>query len=342
MRRPVAGLRRDVGFWVCTAILAAPTGLDAQRLAPDSVPIAPIVSPPALELDRAAALLRRSLLPAGSLTDLAGPPSAPIALSGEPEIVLPPLREARIRRGATGQSPQARGRVSWWAPVVSAIVPGAGQTMLGQDRGIAYFAVEGYAWLRYASDIREARQQRNSYRRLAADVARAYFAPNLQSGDFEYYERMETFVESGVFDMFPGDVVEPETDTETFNGTLWLRARSTFWEDPATPPPPTSDAYRSALDYYVARAIQPAFRWSWRDAQLEQDLFRRTITRSNDAFRRSIQDLGVVIANHALSTVDAYVSVRLRRIDVASNAVGVMATIPWSPGAPGQGSADRR
>jgi hypothetical protein len=214
--------------------------------------------------------------------------------------------------------------------------------MLGQDRGIAYFAIEGYAWLRYASDVREAREQRNAYRRLAADVARVFFSPDLQTGDFEYYERMETFVESGVFDMLPGDVVEPETDTETFNGSLWLRARSTFWEDPATPPPPSSGAYQAALSYYEARAIQPGFRWSWRDAQLEQDLFRRTITRSNDAFRRSIQDLGVVIANHALSTVDAYVSVRLRRINTASNAVGVVATIPWSPRGSGQRSPDGR
>jgi hypothetical protein len=142
---------------------------------------------------------------------------------------------------------------------------------------------------------------------------------------------MEHFVESGVFDASAADGVQPETDPESYNGFIWLRARTTFWEDPAVPPPAGSDAYAAALDYYDGRAIQPEFRWSWRNAQLEQDVFRRTISRSNEAFRRSIQDLGVIIANHALSTVDAYVTIRLRDIGPASERVGIEASVPWSP-----------
>jgi hypothetical protein len=37
------------------------------------------------------------------------------------------------------------------------------------------------------------------------------------------------------------------------------------------------------------------------------------IRESNDANRRALQDLGVIIANHVLSTVDSYITVRLHR-----------------------------
>ena len=220
----------------------------------------------------------------------------------------------------------------WWAPLASAALPGAGQAALSQDRALAYLAVELYGWLRYASDIREARRERAGYRDLAARVARANLSESRPSGDFEYYERMEHYIESGVFDASAEDGVQPETDTESYNGFIWLRARTTFWEDPTTPPPIGSDAHLAAMDYYSERAIKPEFRWSWRNAQLEQDVFRRTISRSNEAFRRSIQDLGVLIANHALSTVDAYVSIRVRSARTPGNGVGVEASIPIGGG----------
>jgi hypothetical protein len=242
----------------------------------------------------------------------------------------------------SSRMPARRSTPSWWPPVASAILPGAGQGLLRQDRALAFLAVESYGWLRYASDVREGRRQRSAYRSLAARVARANLSDERPVGDFEYYERMETYIESGVFDTSPDDGVQPEVNPESFNGFIWLRARTTFWEDPAIPPHPTSEAYFAALEYYSERAIQPQFRWSWRNAQLEQDLFRRTIGRSNDAFRRSIQDLGVIIANHALSTVDAYVTVRIRNARAGDRGVGVEASIPWSPGQGPSWAEDRR
>jgi hypothetical protein len=107
-------------------------------------------------------------------------------------------------------------------------------------------------------------------------------------------------------------VIQPEPDTTTYNGSVWLLARETYWEDPNVPPDPGSAAYTKAVQFYAQRAVSPQYRWSWRDAQLEQDLFRRTISRSNDYYRRAAQDVAVVIANHVLSTVDSYVTVRLR------------------------------
>ena len=236
------------------------------------------------------------------------------------------------RSAAFGMAQPARDDTPWWAPLASAALPGAGQASLGQDRALAYLAVEAYGWLRYASDIREARRQRTGYRDLAARVARANLSDARPLGDFEYYERMEHYVESGVFDAGAEEGLQPETDPESYNGFIWLRARTTFWEDPTTPPPVGSDAYEAAIDYYNGRAIRPEFRWSWRNAQLEQDVFRRTISRSNEAFRRSIQDLGVIIANHALSTVDAYVTVRLRHAGTAGDGLAIEASIPVGGG----------
>jgi hypothetical protein len=204
-------------------------------------------------------------------------------------------------------APRAR-----WAPAASAALPGAGQAMLDQDRFVPYLALELYAWIRYVADSREGSRQRTAYRRLARTVARAQFSSNTPNGNWEYYERMEHYVESGVYDAIPGGTLQPEPDTTTFNGSVWLLARETYWEDPNVPPDPGSVAFAKAIDFYSQRAVAPNYRWSWRDAQLEQDLFRRTISRSNDFYRQAAQDLGVVIANHVLSTVDSYVTVRLR------------------------------
>jgi hypothetical protein len=53
-------------------------------------------------------------------------------------------------------------------------------------------------------------------------------------------------------------------------------------------------------------------RWSWRNAQLEWDDFRQSINRKNEASRSARHYLGVIAVNHLLSTVDAFVTIRLR------------------------------
>jgi hypothetical protein len=228
----------------------------------------------------------------------------------------------------------------WWAPVASAVAPGVGQAVLRQDRWIAFAAVEGVAWLRYAADRQEARREQRSYQRIASQVARALFTTGAApGGSFEYYETMEKWVESGVYDAQPGGEIDPETDATTFNGSMWLLARQTYWVSPDEPPPTGSEAWVAALAFYQRRAIPPEQRWSWRNAQLQQDLYRRAILRSNAAYRRAAEDLAAVLANHVLSTVDAYVTVRLRR---RPGAVGMEhrleASLPW----PGHATSSRR
>ena len=182
--------------------------------------------------------------------------------------------------------------------------------------------------LQFVRDTREASRQRAEYREVARRVARGPFSDARPVGDFAYYEKMSQHVESGVYDRIPGGELQPETDTGTYNGDQWLLARQTYWANVDQPPPTSSDAYMAALNFYRARAIGPEYRWSWRDAQLEQDLFRRTIGLSNDAVRRSIADLGIILANHALSMVDAYVSIRLQQPASGARGLGLMATLP--------------
>jgi len=160
-------------------------------------------------------------------------------------------------------------RATPWSILASAIVPGTGQAWLGQDRFVAYLAVEAYAWARYAADAREGRQARSSYRSLASEVARRPFSAARPVGDFEYYERMEHFAESGAFDAVPGGELDPEPDTTTANGATWLLARQTFWSNASEPPPRESAEYKFAEEFYRERAVGPAYRWSWSNAQLE-------------------------------------------------------------------------
>lgn len=203
-------------------------------------------------------------------------------------------------------------RPQWWAPIASAAVPGTGQAVLNQKRWLPYLALEVWAWIQYADTRRTANRRRDEYQRIAREVARSRFPGPYPVGGFDYYEHMLKNAESGDFDRIPGGVIDPETDTATFNGRRWLDARRLYWEDPSAPPPVGSEAYENALKFYEDNAIGTDFRWSWRTAQFEYDLFRRTIVRSNASYRRSVEYLGVIIANHALSAVDAFVTLRIR------------------------------
>ncbi len=219
----------------------------------------------------------------------------------------------------------------WWAPPLSALVPGLGQGVLGQQRGVAYVAAELYLVLRALGAERDARRERDAYREIARTVARAGFGDDRPDAGWPYYERLQFVLESGRYNVTPGGTFTPEPDVTTFNGSIWRLARETFWRDPDAPPPEGSDEYRRALAFYQERAVGEAFRWSWRDAQLEQDLYRQTIDRSNESSRLARQMVGLLLANHALSLVDAYVSVRLRVYGEGqgpSQRVGVSGSLP--------------
>jgi hypothetical protein len=196
-------------------------------------------------------------------------------------------------------------------PLASLLVPGTGQLLAHQDRGAVYLAAEVYLVSRFLQLDHEAMAEARRFQSLAFDVARRSFGPARRDTIFEYYEQMERFTESGSYDADPGTTFVPEADPQTYNGAVWLLARRTFWEDPNVPPDPTSPQYWRALEFYQARAVGPNFQWSWRDHSLEHEVFRDYIKRSDTAFRRAQNQIGLLLANHVLSAVDALISARM-------------------------------
>ena len=199
-------------------------------------------------------------------------------------------------------------------PLASLLIPGAGQLLAGQDRGAVYLAAEVYLVSRYLQLDHEAMSEQRRFQNLAFDVARRQFTPLRRDTIFEYYEQMERFTESGSYDGDPGSTFAPETDPRTYNGSVWLLARRTYWSDPNNPPNPTSPEYWNALHFYQTRAVGPNFLWSWRDHSLEHEVFRDFIKRSDTAYRRAQNQVGLLLANHVVSAVDALISARMSAI----------------------------
>ena len=190
-------------------------------------------------------------------------------------------------------------------------LPGTGQLMAGQDRAAIYFAAELYLIARLLQLNHQAHHEADRFRDLAYDVARAPFDPGSRDTVFEYYEQMERFVESGTYDADTGSAFVPESDTRTYNGSVWLLARRTYWADPNVQPDPTSPQYWNAVQFYQARAVSDNFQWSWREHSLEHQVFRDYMQRSDNAFRRAQSQIGLLLANHLVSAIDALISARM-------------------------------
>ena len=71
------------------------------------------------------------------------------------------------------------------------------------------------------------------------------------------------------------------------------------------------EASHGTHEFYQARAVGPDFAWSWRNHSLEHEVFRDYISRSDNAFRRAQNQVGLLLANHVLSAVDALISARM-------------------------------
>ncbi len=216
---------------------------------------------------------------------------------------------------------------SAWAIAASALLPGAGQAILETNRAVPYLAVEAFAWTSYVRHSIAYRTHRDGYRNLAATVARAPFSSLRPNGDFAYYERMTHYAEAGRYDLVPGGGLDPETDTLTYNGATWLLARRTYWRNPDQSPAAGSTEYERAVAFYRSRAYDQLYRWSWTSAPAQYASFKSLIRESNDANRKAMVNLGVVIANHVLSTVDAYITIRLRG-DAQRRSLGFDASVP--------------
>lgn len=204
------------------------------------------------------------------------------------------------------QSDQGRPSIAG-ATALSAVVPGAGQYYLGQQRAWVYLALEAvglYVWVdrrRAGSDLRD------GYRDFAWEEARLQVEPR-RDGDFDYYETMSKWDRSGAFDTdasAPG--IQPETDPETFNASIWLLASRLFLGAPGAP---DQAAMNRALEYYTERAYPTDQLWSWDGSPGGRARFGELIEESDQRFRQATNVLGAVIANHLVSAIDAFASAR--------------------------------
>ena len=193
----------------------------------------------------------------------------------------------------------------------SALVPGLGQRKLGKRRWVAYLAVEGATWIAFGHARWSATDRRGQYQDLAWNVGRQFNGSRVD-GDFRYYEAMEKFETSGAFDTDPeAPGVQPQMDLSTFNGRAWSLATEIHFPAGANPLPGDPE-YEAALADYQARAYDERFEWSWTGQSPAWTDYMDLIESSDGYFRRASQFLGVVIANHVLSGVDAFVTARIQ------------------------------
>lgn len=215
----------------------------------------------------------------------------------------------------------------WSAPLASAVMPGLGQARLHKDRFVAFMAAEAFLLLQYNKSTSDARENATNFREIARDVARRRFpGTHPDTSAWKYYETMEKYLESGAYSLPSNGSTVPETDASTYNGAQWVQARVLFGVPLDDPDARLHPNYARALARYETNAVQPAYGWSWRNAQLEQDLYKRTIASSNAAYRRATGDLIALIANHVISAVDAFATVRL--VQAGNGDMRMSASIP--------------
>ena len=141
----------------------------------------------------------------------------------------------RVHGSLAPFAPQPRLRK--YAPLASAIIPGSGQAILGNDRFVGYLAVEALAWWMYAKDISERTARERQFKELAREVARAHFSTTFPDADWAYYEWIRDEKESGVYSKTTSGPVVPETDLSTYNGKKWETLQSIY--------PTTAEALRT-------------------------------------------------------------------------------------------------
>lgn len=259
----------------------------------------------------------RPAIPASSLS----PPATPLAPLATP-LSPPALRaDGPIGIGA------------------AALLPGVAQLVSGRVwQGVVLGLVEaGGLWL-YLDARADRRRDRDGYRDLAWSVARGGVEPRVDPA-FEYYEDLIHWTRSGAFDAEPGlDGVQPERDPATFNGRQWMLAAEIFLGGDADAAPDQA-GYEQALDYYRSRAWTDDFAWDWSVDAAAQDRFAELIDDADASARRASVALGVVVANHLLSAIEAFVAYRLGSLPAQLRVVPdpihrtpqLRLSVPWSP-----------
>ena len=227
-------------------------------------------------------------------------------LSAPPYRNGPVPRQGRVARLATAprQEP-ATGAAG--QTLLSLALPGLGQHQLGKSRKWLFAGLEVAAWVVYMERRSAGGSLRDDYRDFAWQVGRIQVGPRVDA-DFNYYETLSKWDRSGAFDRDAASSgLQPEEDPATFNGTIWARAQAIFLGGGGQP---GDVGFAQALEYYEARAYETEFLWDWNRTTGGRSRLGEIISESDSRFRQATTALGVVIANHLVSAVDAFLSTR--------------------------------
>jgi hypothetical protein len=105
---------------------------------------------------------------------------------------------------------------------------------------------------------------------------------------------------------------------------MWALARSLYSPGGGNCPTGSeSDGCQRALAYYLEHAIPPGYLWAWGASNLEQKVFAELIEKSDGSFRSATRFLGIILANHLISAVDALVVARTRSTSPAGARIRV-------------------
>ncbi|OGF97535.1 MAG: hypothetical protein A2Z06_04860 [Candidatus Glassbacteria bacterium RBG_16_58_8] len=209
--------------------------------------------------------------------------------------------------------------------LLSGLLPGSGQLYQGQNRGYLYLAAEVASiagWVVFRNQGGDAEEEYIDY---AWINARENISTRNIRGDDEYYEHLARWTLSGQFDtdnnydLNEPFTIDPWTEFESWNGEQWRIATINYFD------PDSTGAYTigtradslAALQYYSGRAYQSDFYWDWTkentvlNYRAVQNQYLDLRSESNQAYQRATLSLIVLMANHAVSVVDAFISAKI-------------------------------
>jgi hypothetical protein len=221
-----------------------------------------------------------------------------------------------------------RTTINYRPVLMSALLPGSGQLYQGQNRGYLYIAAEVASITGWALFRNKGNDTREEFIDFAWVNARENVSSQNLRGDDDYYEHLARWDRSGVFSKDPNYDIDdpftilPEDDPGTWNGEQWRIASINHFE------PDSTGAYTigsradslAALQQYSGRAYEEQFYWDW-TGQVQGELrdnYRALQNQyldlrddSNLAFQRATASLVLLMANHVISVVDAFISAKV-------------------------------
>jgi len=236
--------------------------------------------------------------------------TAVLPTTSSAQSVVDGLADTRLLLFPTAPPVRQESETPRLAPTfLSLVLPGMGQHVIGQQRKWIYGAIEVIGWVAFWERRGAGAEYRDQYRDFAWAQGRIQNGARID-GDFDYYETLSKWTSSGAFDTDSGRTgVQPEMDPTTYNGSIWALASQIFIPG-GGPVPDTDPAFQDALGYYGERAYGTNFLWDWAPVPGGREELGGLIEASDDRFRQATTALGVVIANHLVSAVDAYLSSR--------------------------------